>query len=206
MVDTFKVVLIGDMAVGKTCIIAQFTTGEFDPDSVTSSTVNFRSKTIEFLDGKSIKFNIWDTMGQEKYRAMAQIFYKDARIVILVYDISNQKSFEAMKDYWYQQVKEKGPKEIILAVAANKSDLYELRQVDDEEGEKFAKSIGAIFASTSARNDTGITSLFENIGRMVLDPNFDFWKKEKLEKSPSFIMNSKTIKEGKEKQEEKSCC
>ena len=206
MVDTFKVVLIGDMAVGKTCIIAQFTTGEFDPDSVTSSTVNFRSKTIEFLDGKSIKFNIWDTMGQEKYRAMAQIFYKDARIVILVYDISNQKSFEAMKDYWYPQVKEKGPKEIILAVAANKSDLYELRQVDDEEGEKFAKSIGAIFASTSARNDTGITSLFENIGRMVLDPNFDFWKKEKLEKSPSFIMNSKTIKEGKEKQEEKSCC
>ena len=206
MVDTFKVVLIGDMAVGKTCIIAQFTTGEFDPDSVTSSTVNFRSKTIEFLDGKSIKFNIWDTMGQEKYRAMAQIFYKDARIVILVYDISNQKSFEALKDYWYPQVKEKGPKEIILAVAANKSDLYELRQVDDEEGEKFAKSIGAIFASTSARNDTGITSLFENIGRMVLDPNFDFWKKEKLEKSPSFIMNSKTIKEGKEKQEEKSCC
>ena len=206
MVDTFKVVLIGDMAVGKTCIIAQFTTGEFDPDSVTSSTVNFRSKTIEFLDGKSIKFNIWDTMGQEKYRAMAQIFYKDARIVILVYDISNQKSFEALKDYWYPQVKEKGPKEIILAVAANKSDLYELRQVDDEEGEKFAKSIGAIFASTSARNDTGITSLFENIGRMVLDPNFDFWKKEKLSKSPSFIMNSKTIKEGKEKQEEKSCC
>ena len=206
MVDTYKVVLLGDMAVGKTCIIAQFTSGQFDPDTVTSSSANFRSKSIEFLDGKSIKFNIWDTMGQEKYRSMAQIFYKDARIVILVYDISNQKSFEGMKDYWYPQVKEKGPKEIILAVVANKSDLYELRQVEDEEGETFAKSIGAIFASTSARNDTGITSLFENIGRMALDPNFDFWKKDKVTKSPSFMMNTKTIKEGKKKQEESSCC
>ena len=182
MSDPYKVVLLGESGVGKTCIIAQFTNGVFDPDTVTSLTAQFIRKAITFEDGKSVTFDIWDTAGQEKYRSMAKIFYKDAKAVILVYDITNEKSFEEMREYWYQQVKQQGDSDVIVAIAANKSDLYEDKKVDDAQGEEFAKEIGAIFASTSAKNDSGIKVLFENIAQKILDPNFDFAANEEKKK------------------------
>jgi len=124
MTDPYKVVLVGESGVGKTCIIAQFTSGKFDPSTVSSLTAQFIRKTLEFPEGKSLTFDIWDTAGQEKYRSLAKIFYKDAKAVILVYDVTNEKSFTEMKDYWYEQIKQLGDKDIILAIAANKSDLY----------------------------------------------------------------------------------
>ena len=182
MSDPYKVVLLGESGVGKTCIIAQFTNGVFDPDTVTSLTAQFIRKAITFEDEKSVTFDIWDTAGQEKYRSMAKIFYKDAKAVILVYDITNEKSFEEMKNYWYQQVKQQGDSDVIVAIAANKSDLYEDKKVDDTQGEEFAKGINAIFASTSAKNDSGIKVLFENIAQKILDPNFDFSANEEKKK------------------------
>ena len=183
MSDPFKVVLLGESGVGKTCIIAQFTNGVFDPDTVTSLTAQFIRKTVSFEDGKSVTFDIWDTAGQEKYRSMAKIFYKDAKAVILVYDITNPKSFEEMKEYWYNEVKQQGDSDVIIAVAANKSDLYEDKKVTDEEGEEFAKDKKAIFASTSAKNDSGIKVLFDNIAQKILDPNFDFAANEEKKKA-----------------------
>ena len=84
---------------------------------------------MEFPEGKSLTFDIWDTAGQEKYRSLAKIFYKDAKAVVLVYDVTNEKSFNEMKDYWYEQIKQLGDKDIIIAIAANKSDLYEEKKV-----------------------------------------------------------------------------
>ena len=182
MSDPYKVVLVGESGVGKTCIIAQFTSGKFDPSTVSSLTAQFIRKTLEFPEGKSLTFDIWDTAGQEKYRSLAKIFYKDAKAVILVYDVTNEKSFTEMKDYWYEQIKQLGDKDIILAIAANKSDLYEEKKVENEKGEAFAQEIGAIFVSTSAKNDSGIQALFDNIGQKILDPNFDFSANEKKKK------------------------
>ena len=170
--EIYKVVLVGEMKVGKTCIISQFTKGVFDPNTVTSFTAQFSRKIMEFPEGKKIVFDVWDTAGQERYRALAKVFYKNAKAVILVYDITNYDTFKVMKEYWYHQVKENNTEDAIFAVAGNKNDLYEERKVEDKEGEEFAKSIGAIFASTSAKNDHGITALFENIGKKILDPNF----------------------------------
>jgi len=179
MAEPYKVVLIGESGVGKTCIIAQFTSGKFDPSTISSLTAQFIRKTLEFPEGKSITFDIWDTAGQEKYRSLAKIFYKDAKAVILVYDVTNEKSFTEMRDYWYEQIRQLGDKEIIIAIAANKSDLYEEKQVPNEKGEEFANSIGAIFASTSAKNDSGIQALFDNIAQKIFDPTFDFAAAEK---------------------------
>ena len=93
---------------------------------------------------------------------------------ILTYDITYQKSFEEMENYWYEQIKLYCNKDIVLAVVANKSDLYEQGQVEYDAGEKFAKEIGAIFVSTSAKNDIGIQELFKNISRKIFDTDFDF--------------------------------
>jgi len=186
MANVLKVVLLGQSGVGKTCIINKFTTGIYDPEVVTSITAQFISKTIEFKDYKqSIKFDIWDTAGQEKYKSLAKIFYKDARVICLCYDITSKRSFVELKDYWYeQQTKLNAEGDPIFAVVANKRDLYEIQQVSDEEGKKFAREINAIFQSTSAKSDYGITQLFENIGRRYFAPNFnidDAENKEKVE-------------------------
>ena len=170
--EIYRVVLLGKQATGKTCIIAQFINGSFDPGTISSLTAQFIRKTIQFADGRNITLDIWDTAGQEKYRAIAKIYYKEARAVILVYDITDEGSFKEMKEYWYEQVKLYAKKDVIFAVAANKNDLDEERKISDEEGRKFANEIGAIFASTSAKNASGIQALFDNVGQKILNPSF----------------------------------
>ena len=174
-----KVVLIGEMGVGKTCIIEQFISNDFNQDQDSNITAQFCKKDFEFPGGEKITLDIWDTAGQEKFRALTRIFYKNAKAVIIVYSITNKQTFDEAKNYWYDQVKQHCDSGVIIAIAANKCDLYEQRQVEDEEGEKFAKNVGAFFASTSAKNDSGITNLFENIAMKMLDPDFDFTDTEK---------------------------
>ena len=181
--NPYKVVLLGESGVGKTCIIAQFTNGTFDANTVTSLTAQFIRKTMEFADDKRIIFDIWDTAGQEKYRSLAKIFYKDAKAIVLVYDITSKESIVQMKEYWYEQIKQQGNKDVIIAVAANKGDLYEKRVISNEEGEEFAKQIGAIFATTSAKDDSGILELFQNLGRKIMDPTYDASAVAKKQKS-----------------------
>ena len=168
--EPVKVVLLGEAGVGKTCIISQFISGVFDPDTITTLSSQFISKTIDFKDiNKAIKFDIWDTAGQEKFRALAKIFYKDAKVICLVYDITSHKTFEALKEYWNERTKLYVDEDPIFAVVANKNDLYESQQVIEEEAKEFAKSINAIYQSTSAKYNFGIETLFNNIGHRYFD-------------------------------------
>ena len=221
--ETVKVVLLGEAGVGKTCIISQFISGVFDPDTISSLSAQFITKNMELKNIKKvIKFDIWDTAGQERFRALAKIFYKDAKVICLVYDITSKKTFEELKEFWYeQQTKLNVDGDPIFAVVANKNDLYENQQVKDEEGKEFAKSINGIFQSTSAKSDSGITNLFENIGYRYFDPNFDtneienkekmeYEKKEKenAEKKTQNQIQSRGIKldTNKTKQKRRGCC
>ena len=112
-VKVCKVVLLGESGVGKTCIIERFVDDIFEEGKILTSIASFRSKimTFEKFQGKSIKFEIWDTAGQEKYRSLNKIFYKDAGVAILVYDITNSQSFEEIRQYWSNQIKEFAPKD-----------------------------------------------------------------------------------------------
>jgi small GTP-binding protein len=142
-------------------------------------------KLVKSTNENNLNFEIrlWDTAGQEKYRSLAKIFYKDAKVIVLVYDITSKDSFVQMKEYWYEQIKQQGNKDVIIAVAANKGDLYEKRVISNEEGEEFAKQIGAIFATTSAKDDSGILELFQNLGRKIMDPTYDASAVAKKQKS-----------------------
>ena len=167
MLDTYKVVLIGESGVGKTCIINQFNDGKFDPNIKISISAQFCRKKIDLPNGESITMDIWDTVGQETFRSITQIFYTHAKVAVIVYDVTNKKSFEEAKNYWYKKIQELDDKDIIIALVANKYDLYEKKQVSNEEGEAYAKSIKAIFGFTSAKNNTGIKTLFENIAMKI---------------------------------------
>ena len=109
-----KVVIIGESGVGKTCIISRFVQDTFNPGQIPTLSASFIEKNIEYKEyhGKVIKYLIWDTAGQERFRSIGKIFYTDARAVILVYDITNEKSFEEIQKYWYNQIKEHSPKDI----------------------------------------------------------------------------------------------
>jgi len=196
-----KVVLLGESGVGKTSIISQFTNNKFNPRCPTSVSAQFISKQIDFPKyNKTLKFDIWDTVGQEKYRSLAKIFYKDARIIIFVYDITTQFSFEAIKDFWYKETNENADNDPILALVANKMDLYKDEQVKNEEGKKYADTINAIFQNTSAQNNSGIDKLFENLGKKFLDPDFDYKKPEGEENGKkSTNKNNKNNKEKDDK-------
>ena len=141
--------------------------------STTGASYAGKTLAIEEFGGKSIKFEIWDTAGQEKYRALTKIFYKDAQVAILVYDITRKESFEELKNYWYNQIKQCASPNIVIGIAANKCDLYDNEQVSEDEARAFADKIGAVFNLTSAQTNTGIEDLFKGVGCKVLDPNYN---------------------------------
>ena len=99
-----KVVLIGESGVGKTSIIQRFITNIFNPQQKTTGGANFIERKMEINDYK-IKFEIWDTVGQERFRSLAKVFYNNASVCIMVYDITSKKSFDALKEYWSEDVK-----------------------------------------------------------------------------------------------------
>ena len=161
--EVYKIVLIGETKVGKTCILSQYCNGKFDPNTPTSLTAQYMKKEMKLDESKSIILDIWDTAGLEKYRSLAKIFFRDSNAVIIVYDTTDEKSFKELKEFWYCQVKDLNK---VLAVVANKCDLDE-KKIKDEEGKEFAESIGAIFASVSAKDNIGLSTLFEQIVQAI---------------------------------------
>ena len=175
--SSYKVVLLGEPNVGKLDIINTFVGNTFNTDSMKTLSAQFVKKTID-IQGKSITFDIFDTAGQEKFSPLAKIFYKDAKVIIFVYDITNKESFDKIKNYWYEEVKKNGVTNVILAVVGNKCDLYDNQQVSDNEGKEFAESINAIFALTTNKSDTGVKKLFKDIAKKIVDTNYDYSNKE----------------------------
>ena len=164
-IESFKVVLVGESGVGKTSIISQFIDQTFQEDIQSTTGGTFSTKSVVCDGGKVLKFEIWDTAGQEKYRSLTTMFYKDANAAVMVYDVTRKESFEELKNYWSGQIRDSSPENIILAIAGNKSDLIEHEVVDEGEARDFAKELGAIFVSTSAKNSEGINNLFEEIAK-----------------------------------------
>jgi small GTP-binding protein len=169
---TCKVVLVGDSGVGKTCLIQRYVNDKYSDDTESTSASTYTYKIVEYKEyNKSISLDIWDTAGQEVYRAMAKNFYLNASIGILVYDIRRKESFESIKNYWYEQLKNSGEENMIFGVAGNKCDLFQEEKVSEEEGKKFANEIGAVFQLTSCKESIGIDDLFLECGKKYLEAN-----------------------------------
>ena len=215
-----KVVLLGQSGVGKTCIISQFINHSFDKKVLTSTGGSYACKQMIFkeFDNQKIMFEIWDTAGQEKYRALTQIFYKDASIAMLVYDITSAQSFEELKNYWYNQIKESAPKDIIVGICGNKADLIEKEQVSLEEAKSFADDVGAMFGVTSALTSAGIENIFYELGLKYLNPKYKGQYNENKEKNNNNNNDEKRDTKGKtikldsknttndNKKKKKKCC
>ncbi|KAI8893193.1 ras GTPase [Globomyces pollinis-pini] len=157
----FKVVLIGDSGVGKSNLLARFTRNEFNMDSKSTIGVEFATRSIQ-VDSKTIKAQIWDTAGQERYRAITSAYYRGAVGALLVYDISQQKTFESV-ERWLKELRDHADANIVIMLVGNKCDLNHLRAVPTEEAKEFATSQSISFIETSALEATNVETSFQNI-------------------------------------------
>ncbi|KAI9255815.1 GTP-binding protein [Phascolomyces articulosus] len=166
----FKIVIIGDSGTGKSCLLSRFTNDEFSLESKSTIGVEFATKTMP-IDGHQIKAQIWDTSGQERYRAITGAYYRGAVGALLVYDITRKSSFENV-DHWLKELREHADNNITLMLVGNKSDLAESgRQVSVDAAKEYASDSEMLFFETSALNadnvDIAFKTAFERVYQKV---------------------------------------
>ena len=167
--SSIKFILIGDSGVGKTCLINQYSKKEFTEEHITTVTAG-GDKTFKDvnLGNKTVKLEIWDTAGAERYRAINKIFMNKAKIAAIVYDMTKKETFDNIKN-WYNELKDKNDTVEMIGIIANKSDLYEEKVVNKEEGENYAKSINGLFYETSGKDYKSVSNSFEDLTKKYVD-------------------------------------
>ena len=165
--EEIKVILIGESGTGKTSLI-NATMGLKFKDTVESTTTNsFSSKTVT-INNKEYVLNLWDTIGQEKFRSLTKIFIKDSKIVILVYDITRKASFNEL-NFWLKMIQDILGDEPVLGICGNKSDLFVKEQVKEGEVKKYSEEKNIPFKLTSAKNPLSFNKFLEDLVKQYLE-------------------------------------
>ncbi|KAI8566894.1 ras-related protein RABA5e-like [Rhododendron vialii] len=178
----FKVVIIGDSAVGKSNLLSRYARNEFNLHSKATIGVEFQTQSME-IDGKEVKAQIWDTAGQERFRAVTSAYYRGAVGALIVYDISRRTTFESV-ERWLEELKTHSDTTVARMLVGNKCDLENIRDISVDEGKSLAEAEGLFFMETSALDSTNVQKAFEivikeiynNVSRKVL--NSDSYKAE----------------------------
>jgi len=157
----FKLLLIGDSGVGKTSVLFRFSDDAFNSTFISTIGIDFKIRTIELGD-KKIKLQIWDTAGQERFRTITTAYYRGAMGILLVYDITNEKSFENIKT-WIKNIEQHASADVEKMILGNKCDMEDKRKITKEQGEQLAKEYNVKFMETSAMNRTNVEKAFTEI-------------------------------------------
>ena len=154
----FKLLLIGDSGVGKSCLLLRFADDTYTESYISTIGVDFKIRTIE-INGKSIKLQIWDTAGQERFRTITSSYYRGAHGIIVVYDVTDQASFSNVKQ-WLQEIDRYACENVNKLLVGNKCDLTTKKVVDYNTAKEFADGLGIPFLETSAKNSTNVEDAF----------------------------------------------
>ena len=166
---SYKILLLGDSAVGKTCFLKCYIDETFQDVYLSTIGFDFKYKCLTLKDGKNIKMQIWDTAGQERFRTIARGYYKGAHGIILIYDVTNAKSFDNIKK-WLSQIKEEAPSKVCVILVANKIDI-EKREVTKEEGEALANDYNLDIFESSARDNINVSEVFQELAENIYEKN-----------------------------------
>ena len=190
---SFKILLLGDTSVGKTCFLKRYTDDTFQDAYLSTIGFDFKFKMVELKNGKKVKVQLWDTAGQERFRTIAKSYYKGAHGIILVYDVTNQKSFDNIKN-WVNQIKEEASSKVCIILIANKIDSDE-RVVSKKDGEALAKNYGLKIYEASAKENINVTEAFQDLIESI-NENY----------SNTLSTGTKIQKPAPTKQEKSGCC
>ena len=157
-IPKYKLIFLGDQSVGKSCILNRFMNDAFTEEYQATIGLDFQSKNVQ-IDNQDIHLLLYDTAGQEKFRALIPMYTRDANIILLVYDVTSKDSFLHLSD-WLRDLTNVKKEEVIFAVVGNKTDLDDRREVNSNEGENYAKEHDFIFAEVSAKTGDGFSELF----------------------------------------------
>ena len=166
----FKVLLLGDSTVGKTCFLMRFTENTFQEIHMSTIGTDCRFKKMKIDDKKEATVQIWDTAGQDRFRAITKNYYKGAHGIILIYDVTNQKTFENVRN-WVTQIRENASEKAIIYIVGNKIDDKQNKVVTKEDGEKMAKEFDLKFFEASAKEDINIAPTFEALVKDIYKVN-----------------------------------
>jgi len=161
----YKLVLLGDAAVGKSSSVERFVKNEFFEFQQPTIGAAFLTQSVQ-LDDYIVKFEIWDTAGQERYRSLAPMYYRGAAAALVVYDITDQDSFTGAKT-WIEELQRQGSADIVIGLAGNKCDLSSKRVVSQQEAKAYAQDNGCIFFETSAKSGENIINIFTSIAKRL---------------------------------------
>ena len=166
----YKIVLVGEAAVGKTHLLSRYIKGTLPKNPTSTIGVEFATRTVPLETGGTVKAQIWDTAGQERYRAITSAHYRRAVGALLVYDVTNEKSFQAVRR-WMEELKDHAEPDIVIMLVGNKIDLCDrnsdARKITREAGEKFAKDHGLLFEETSAITVVKVKEVFEGLLQVI---------------------------------------
>lgn len=164
---SFKCVLLGEGCVGKTSLVLRYVENKFNDKHITTLQASFLTKKLN-IGGRRVNLSIWDTAGQERFHALGPIYYRDSNGAILVYDITDEDSFQKVKN-WVKELRKMLGNDICLCIAGNKIDLEKERHVSVADAEAYAASVGAKHFHTSAKLNKGIEEMFLDLSKGMIE-------------------------------------
>mmetsp|Transcript_84034 Transcript_84034/g.162158 ORF Transcript_84034/g.162158 Transcript_84034/m.162158 type:complete len:203 (+) Transcript_84034:73-681(+) len=161
----FKLLLIGDSGVGKSCLLLRFADDTYTESYISTIGVDFKIRTFE-QDGKTVKLQIWDTAGQERFRTITSSYYRGAHGIIIVYDVTDKESFNNVK-HWVQEIEKYAADGVNKLLVGNKCDLSSKKVVSYDEAKDLADELGIQFMETSAKNSHNVESAFQTMAKDI---------------------------------------
>jgi len=162
----FKLVLIGDSGVGKSCLLLRFADDNFTDSYISTIGVDFRFRTIN-IENKTVKLQIWDTAGQERFRTITSAYYRGADGIIMVYDVTSSESFDHVEE-WLSEVDRYANENTSKLLVGNKADLIEEKQVPEDTAQRFAEKLSIPFLETSAKTATNVDAAFLTMAKELI--------------------------------------
>ena len=201
----FKLILIGNSGVGKSSILNRYMNKAFQETYKCTIGVDFLMKSIE-INGKTVKLQLWDTAGQEKYKSMVASYYRGANVAFVIFDLTNRESFDSLP-LWIENYYKNGPEQKNIILIGNKKDLVDLRQIKQEEAEAFSETNNMIYFETSAKEGYNIEYVFTYAAEKLLE-YFSTQNETNVKRqmNPTNDLQSQNFKEIRIEEHKRSCC
>ena len=188
----FKILLLGDSEVGKSCFLMRYSDNVFVENYITTIGLDYKLKSVKLDSGKTIKVQLWDTAGQDKYRTIAKNYFKGSHGILLLYDVTKQSSFQNIRD-WIQDIREEVSQKAIIFLIGNKIDLVDKRKISKEKGIELAEEYKLPFFEASAKSGENVDEVFKALYKKISEVYGD------LEKEMGTKLN-------KRKKNKRKCC